>query len=880
MHADDHGTDRPGSGADTAGEPPSIEARIEQALTDTPLPAYGSPEPERQLVLGEAYARADRRGATGHAAGGRSRWGTRALIAAAIVVAAVATAAVMLWPLRLNNGVEGVGLEAAAAWAATEGCVIELDLAQLPPEPDELEALVPGITADIDVVLELPDEQMAALGLNAYPGLVFHRALTRWNAEHSPPDGGPVLRSTQLTGQHSQFIAGGGIISSVALVLLNDDRELLAEVLAMLDTLPGISPPRVYRETLYLNEKYPEIYAPARKVIVNDRELRYPVDIDERYVETLHMMFAMLDRERVYYRAFWTTLSRERGGEPLVTGDVLRIGFNEAGDMLIDTVVETWNPPGEHVQASLSFDPRDTSADFDVLAELTKRLEQRQAQARGESGGDSPRYTLTIELIPLKRMLAPAAERLTEAELAQTRQVYRDIQQAFSDWYSGVDEFRDPTRRDRRARLHKPKTFGEGVVSATASLVTGDADQLAELRGLLEMASGVRPTVSSVDRTELALPVEGYVVEYEQLYHRNPAGSACSGASARKQLLDALSSWLDDYNSGVEEESREITIAELRDVDIWHGWHKCTAALIFPASNPALIDSLSARLRDVPGVAGPSVTAREIYFSPVNPEPFLPGRKVVIDGVEYGFPQDFSAREWGDLTSVIKSIRDQTWYRANWRLGVPGGAAGETRHPFGDVVMLRLDQRGDLVINTLVDDYEALVADTVAQGLMQPVPEGAIARSVEVRIAPEGAAADCDPLALLIEKSRSGEEGRGGIRGGDQPFYRIKFPLLPQERWTATGAMRLGNADLIAAREMEQRMRRAFDEWFAGQPQLHGDALMRHGAALHFWRIGEMAFCANLQLFTDEPALKDELVGLLITAGSGLAPDEECYPGR
>ena len=225
-------------------------------------------------------------------------------------------------------------------------------------------------------------------------------------------------------------------------------------------------------------------------------------------------------------------------------------------------------------------------------------------------------------------------------------------------------------------------------------------------------------------------------------------------------------------------------------------------------------------------------------------------------------------------------IRGQTWYRANWRLGTHWGSAEETRFPFGDVVMARLDERGDLVIDTIAADYEALVAERVAQGLIEPVPEGALARSAEVRIAPDSAAAACDPLALLIDKSCRPNDGRRGIRGGDKPFYRTKFPLFPQERWTATGAMRLGDADIEASREMEQRMRAAFDEWFAGQPQLHGDALTGHGAVMHFWRIGDVAFCANLQLFTDEPALKDELVQLLLESGSGIEHYEEQYPGH
>ena len=60
MHADDRGTDRAGHGADAGGQPPDAEARIEQALTDAPLPTYAAPEPERQPTLAEAYVRVDR----------------------------------------------------------------------------------------------------------------------------------------------------------------------------------------------------------------------------------------------------------------------------------------------------------------------------------------------------------------------------------------------------------------------------------------------------------------------------------------------------------------------------------------------------------------------------------------------------------------------------------------------------------------------------------------------------------------------------------------------------------------------------------------------------------------------------------------------------
>jgi hypothetical protein len=73
-------------------------------------------------------------------------------------------------------------------------------------------------------------------------------------------------------------------------------------------------------------------------------------------------------------------------------------------------------------------------------------------------------------------------------------------------------------------------------------------------------------------------------------------------------------------------------------------------------------------------------------------------------------------------------------------------------------------------------------------------------------------------------------------------------------------------------------MREAFDQWFAGQPQLHGDEVVRPGAALAFCEIGGVPFCANLMLFTADPALKDELVAILRTAGSGLEPLAESYP--
>jgi len=863
----------PEDAGDAAAKSQDLDRRIEQALADAPAPDSASPEPPVQQMLAGAYARAAAQAM--EPALRRRRW---LLAGGGLVVVAVVAAVLVFWPLRFERDGGGVALDRASAWAATAGYVIDVDVVQVPPTEEQLAALAPNLLDDLERIVDLTDGQVESLGLNAFPGLVFYRALARWNRAHTRPDGGPLLNSTQLPDQHSQFThAGGGLITSTALVLLSDDPQLRDSVLALLDTLPGLSPPRVYTETLYLNEKYPDIYTPARQVIVDGRALRFPFEVDAQYVKPLHTMFTLLDHDLEYYRAYWLVLNRKSGSGPLATGDVLKISFNDRDDMLIETVAESWNPPGEHVPVSMSVDPQDLPPDFDVLAELEKRMERRVARAAGEPGDGTPRYSLTVELLPLERMTAPADERVTEAELARTRQAFAEIQQAFSAWYAGIDEFHDPLRLDRRARLRSPTRFGDGVASVTATLITDDSGQLEELRRLLRQASGgITPAVASGNLTVLEPPLPGYVVEYQQLYQRT--GSSHVGADARHRFSATLTTWLDDCNSAVDRDDRRITLGQWRDTDLWHGWHKCTAVLYFPGRNQALIDGLTARLAEVPGVVGPAVTARDLFYSPVNPQPFLPGRQVVIDGVEYDFPRDFTTAEWSELTVAITGLGRQTWYRANWRLGETGGAAGESAHPFGEVVALHLDDHGDLVIDTLAADYVALVAARVEQGLAEPLAEGALARNVEVRIAPDGPSAGCDPLALLIEKSRMADDGRPAIRGGDQPFYRIKLPLFPTARWTATGEECLGPADMARAGEMQAGMRAAFNQWFAGQPQLHGDEVVRPGAALAFCEIGGVPFCANLQLFTADPALKDELVAMLVDAGSGLEPLAESYP--
>ena len=135
----------------------------EEALRDVAPPEFAAPEPARKRMLQRAYQRA-RGGGPGAGAGRLS--GRRALLGVTLAAAAVALVlAVLLRPSARPDETPG------AAWAKTEGYIVDFDLLQVPVTQEELGVEEPDLA---DWLLGLSDGEIAERGLDAYPQLLIH----------------------------------------------------------------------------------------------------------------------------------------------------------------------------------------------------------------------------------------------------------------------------------------------------------------------------------------------------------------------------------------------------------------------------------------------------------------------------------------------------------------------------------------------------------------------------------------------------------------------------------------------------------------------------------------------------------------------------------
>ncbi|MBN2081189.1 hypothetical protein JW859_03165 [bacterium] len=453
---------KPGNGAEFNGSGAELDARIEDELRALPLPDYAADPPNRHVALAGACRRAPRPA--------RPWYANRFVLADAIVLVVIAAAAVWFWPHADQPDGNGVALGPQSAWAKTDGYIIDVDFIQW----------------SLDI------ENMKEEDIQALPGNQLHTVVDSINTPGNPE----VLVRNELPFS-STCIRDGIIISSISLMLKTQNEELLDQVVTALREIAGLSAPVVYKESLYLNGKYPQLYTPERKLIINGREYHYPTEIDAEYVETVHNIFRFIDRDWVVYKTYFTSLQK-RGIEPLVPGDVIEIRFNAEGDLVLNTVVEHWDPGVDsRERKSVALTNVDLAAGIDPLELLRESYleDSGSASADEETLKHYHRAYIVFWFIPRDRLLAAYDELLTTEELAQSRADYDRLQAVVETWRSQHPQ-RSRTDPDYTwLRTRPPATFGIGVAWTEFTLKARRENDIDEFVQLVTDSTGIEPEV-------------------------------------------------------------------------------------------------------------------------------------------------------------------------------------------------------------------------------------------------------------------------------------------------------------------------------------------------------------------------------------------------
>jgi hypothetical protein len=271
-------------------------------------------------------------------------------------------------------------------------------------------------------------------------------------------------------------------------------------------------------------------------------------------------------------------------------------------------------------------------------------------------------------------------------------------------------------------------------------------------------------------------------------------------------------------------------------------------------------DDLIARLAPLAGVAPPAMTdyaQYEMYFG--VPEAQLAG-PVLINGVTYSFPQDFSVAEASVLVPYVRYGQDYTRYCAFLQLsGGPEPTAD--RFNLGDVVKLERDASGVLVITTLAqvwDEGRVLRNDPLFQERLGQ--RGNSSWSVAIsRTLPEPG---YDPLAALAAVGDHREQQAHSL---DFPHLAAStYQFLSAERLLKPGAPKYAADEAAQAKALVAQLDSALDAFQLSHPQYWNKYQHRYRVQHSCSYFGAMPLAYQVHVADADGALAQEVQALLV----------------
>jgi hypothetical protein len=184
----------------------------------------------------------------------------------------------------------------------------------------------------------------------------FNEAAFNWAKQRGIqlPSDGRVIRS------EAPFvldkIGGGGWPgrfrnSHCQITLRIDDASLVSDLEAELSRLPGVAEPEVVEGTLYFGLGGIQPYMAKRHVIINGTSYAFPQDFDRSEAQQLYWYFrGVKDNGPAFWAYPESLFADEQGRRRFELGDVIRMGLDGEGNLVISDVLKQWDIPVEKRQ--------------------------------------------------------------------------------------------------------------------------------------------------------------------------------------------------------------------------------------------------------------------------------------------------------------------------------------------------------------------------------------------------------------------------------------------------------------------------------------------------------------------------------------------------
>jgi hypothetical protein len=284
--------------------------------------------------------------------------------------------------------------------------------------------------------------------------------------------------------------------------------------------------------------------------------------------------------------------------------------------------------------------------------------------------------------------------------------------------------------------------------------------------------------------------------------------------------------------------------------------------------DPALCDKLVEALAQLPGVADPKVQKMTMYFGMGGLTSATENAKVIINGTEYDFPEDFSPQEAQDAYWALQSFEDnphvsylafadkflaedlyapRPGFTTDPRGGPiskvnPTAIAVRRRFKLGDVFRMGVDQYGNLKIDTYQMDWNVPAGTFNGLGLHGKwggwgfeLPLGT----------------DESKLNVLEELSRKFDP-LPGDRDNPRYYASLQYWVYPLEKVKSEGGRAVTPQVQTEATAMSSKLMAAFAGWKAQHPELRRSLVYDNHANAAIERFGNCPIAFTASLSTDD----------------------------
>lgn len=306
--------------------------------------------------------------------------------------------------------------------------------------------------------------------------------------------------------------------------------------------------------------------------------------------------------------------------------------------------------------------------------------------------------------------------------------------------------------------------------------------------------------------------VDGFILEYDMQFEEEYTHSA---AVAPDHPLNALIISVHEWDT-LHRDELGGDVSPRTSVDIRRVSpnvpepYRAALRILVPGATEGVRDDLIQMLAALDGLSEPKVFSQRWYYQEKYPELFVEHRRLIIDGEECRFPEDFSNDEIESLLTYLNhcALGGGRMYVAYLTLGT------RDRFGLGDVVSFDTNEDGEIEIATYADTLD-----------FAPGEKPADKQSWWILIPPEEEQLDYDPVEIL--KRQVDPQWTGLF---EQQFTAIgrmgtvlAVDLLPARRWLGLTPERMAHEfstrEQARARELFNKLEETAGRWAAQLPK-------------------------------------------------------------